>query len=457
MPQTYEESIEDSLGLSDGTTYPIEYNIGIDENLGLDDTHDNEWTLAGGHFFDQEIGEDLSMADSQTSTGSINSSLGDSLGVEDTSLLIWPLSIAENINAADSLVWAFAHSIEDILFLYEELKHGWGVSIDEDLTITDSLSYILGLMISDWITLIDTQTNNWNGREIVPDTLNLYDVAAGGKRFADTVDESLVVADETLYKLTVTVLEYLGFADLANAIRTGSETVSDAVNMADTPAHALSLLIDEALSVVDATSVVAAFIHTIAESLDLTDAASPIKRIYETATEPLVFTETVSSKGHLYNLVYDALAMNVTVELNGEVYECYVLNTPKFMPSMYSGFDFNSYCVFENRAFGANDAGIYELTGTTDAGATIHTGAILSQTDFGAPNQKRFRHGYLGISGTSPVMVFECEDGTRQAYSIDTKGHVVASSELKSKKWVLSIADYESLDTIKLLPIILTK
>jgi hypothetical protein len=457
VPQTYEESIEESLGLSDGTTSPIEYDMGIDESLGLDDIQDNEWTLAGGHFFDQNISDDLGVVDEQSAVGNFPNAIDESIDVADSDIFGWPMALADGMTIVDSHAICWPKTIEEILFIYEELKHGWGVSISEDLTLTDSLSYVLGLMISDWITLIDTQTNNWNGREIVPDTLNLYDIATGGKKFADTIDESLVVTDESLYKLTVTVLEYLGFTDLANAVRTGSETVSDTVTMADTPAHALSFLIDEALSVVDANSVIAAFIHTVAESLDLTDTASPIKKIYETATDPLVFTETVSSQGHLYSAVYDTLAMNITVELNGEVYECYVLNTAKFQPSMYSGFDFNSYCVFENRAFGANDAGIYELTGTTDAGATIHTGAILSQTDFGAPNQKRFRHGYLGISGTSPVMVFECEDGTRQAYSIDTKGHVVASSELKSKKWVLSIADYESLDTIKLLPIILTK
>jgi hypothetical protein len=124
---------------------------------------------------------------------------------------------------------------------------------------------------------------------------------------------------------------------------------------------------------------------------------------------------------------------------------------------MYSGFDFNSYAVFENRAFGANATGIYELTGTTDAGANISTGVIMSQTDFGSPNQKRFRRGYVGISGTSPVMVLETEDGSREAYAIDTNGKFVASHDLKGKKWKLSVADFDELDCIKLIPVILTK
>jgi hypothetical protein len=158
-----------------------------------------------------------------------------------------------------------------------------------------------------------------------------------------------------------------------------------------------------------------------------------------------------------YNTITETLRMSVLVELAGEVYECYVLNTPKFMPSMYSGFDFNSYAVFENRAFGANATGIYELTGETDAGTNISTGVVMSETDFGMPNQKRFRRGYLGISGTSPVMVLETEDGSRESYAIDTNGKFVASHDLKSKKWKLSVADFDELETIKLIPVILTK
>ena len=366
-------------------------------------------------------------------------------------------TLTESLGMVDGSSFYFTLLMEEIIMLYDELNPAWATSIIEALTLTDSLSTVMGLIISDWLTLIDSQTNNWNGREIVPDTLNLYDILQMGKRFSDTITESITITDIVTRALTIAVLEYLGFTELVNAIRSGSESVNDAVELSDSPAHVLSLLINDILFAVDVASIAALFMDTVQESIGLADAASLINRIGLTVTDPITFTETLTSHGTLYSAVYDTLAMDVTVEFSGEVWECYVLNTPKFMPSMYSGFDFNSYCVFENRAFGANDTGIYELTGTTDAGSPIHTGAILSETDFGAPNQKRFRHGYLGISGTNPVMVFETDDGSRQVYNIDTRGKVVASHELKAKKWKLSVADYESLDTIKLIPIVLTK
>jgi len=384
-------------------------------------------------------------------------SVDDSLDMEDSHEIGWLKLILDSIAATDLSDWALSFTVEEIILLYDELKHGWAVTNEESLALTDSLSEVLGLIISDWIALIDTQSNNWNGREIVPDTLNLYDLAQMGKIISDSISDTFDVADVSTMALTVTVLEYLGFAELANAVRTGGESVGDSLALDDAPSSALSLLIQEALSVVDVSSVVLRFIEALQESIGLADTASLIKRIGVSVTDPLTFTETLTSHGHLYSVVYDSLHMNVTVEIDGEVYECYVLNTPKFKPSMYSGFNFNSYCVFEGRAFGANDTGIYELTGATDAGNAIHTGVILTETDFGAPNQKRFRQGYLGISGTSPVMVFETEDGARQAYAVDTKGKVVASHELKSKRWKLSIADFDTLDTVKLIPIILTK
>lgn len=366
-------------------------------------------------------------------------------------------SISESVDMVDAAERSFPQTITDLIFIWDTIVNGWGLSIDESLVLTDTLSEVLGLMISDWITLIDSQINNWNGRDIINDTVYLYDVVDKYLAVSDTISEGITLTDVNSYVLTVAVLEYLGFSSLATAMKTMADTVNEGMALADSPSYAWQEIISETLQAIDAVSVITTFIDTVSDTLTATDAASLIARVGESLNESLVLTETISSKGTLYSAVYDTLRMNVTIELSGEVYECYVLNTPKFMPSMYSGFNFNSYCVFENRAFGANDTGIYELTGTTDAGSTIHDGVILSSTDFGSRNQKKFRRAYLGISGSSPVMVVETEEGERRVYNIDTKGKAVISHELKSKKWKLSIADFDEFNTMKLIPVILSK
>jgi hypothetical protein len=393
-------------------------------------------------------------------TVTFGKSVNESIGLTDSDPLgrrfSYP-SNSESLVIADDPTFAFSFTLTDVLFVWDAINHGWAVAVDDSLVLTDTLSEVLGLMISDWITLVDTQSNNWNGVDTINDSIYLYDIADKYFTISDTISESVALTDTNSYVLTVAVLEYLGFTSLASAMRSTAATVSESLALTEEQSYAWAELISEALSVVDAATVITTFVDVVQESIAITDAASLINRMGLSLNESLVLTETVTSKGTLYNAVYDTLKMSVTVELGGEVYECYVLNTPKFMPSMYSGFNFNSYCVFENRAFGANDTGIYELTGATDAGSTIHTGAILSQTDFGARNEKRFRRAYLGISGSAPVMIFETEEGARQVYNINSEGKTVISHELKSRKWKLSIADFDELDTIKLIPVILSK
>jgi hypothetical protein len=360
--------------------------------------------------------------------------------------------LAETVSASISGV----NAIEEFMFIYEAIQHGWHLSAADNLALADALSEVLCLLISDWITLIDSQTNNWNGSDVISDNLFLYDIAAQHQRIALTISESVDMADTSILRLTVAVLEYLGFTEIAQGLKTMASSISESLNLLDNSDGAYPALIEEVLSVIDSTSVLATFLHAISESIGLADAPSTIKKVYPSIQESVSFSETVTSQGTLYNALYETLRMDVAVELDGQIFECYVLNTPKFMASMYSGYNFNSYCVFEDRAFAANSTGIYELAGDTDAGSDIHTGMVTDETDFGSRNQKRFRRGYLGIEGTTPVMVLETDDG-RQAYTIDFNGKAVFSHEQKSKTWKLAVADFDTLSSIKLIPIILSK
>lgn len=345
----------------------------------------------------------------------------------------------------------------DGLFLYDRADVGWGLATGSTLTLADTATNLLSLIVNEWLTLIDAQHNNWNGREIVIQPLNLYDIISLGKIFTDSVNDGVALADTSLWRLTISVLEYMRFSALASAMKSTASASGDTITLADSANRAFPVNAESVLSCVDTATVLAAFIGAASSELSLRDESSLTKMMRMFISSPMVFADSIANTGVFYNALYDTLAMNVLIELDGEIYECYALSTPKFLPSMYSGFDFNSYCVFENRAYGANSTGIYELTGETDAGNAIHTGVVLHDTDFGTHNFKRFRKGYMGISGQSPVMILETEDGTRRVYTISDAGRTTASHEQKSKKWKISIAEFDNLDTIQLVPIILTR
>ncbi|MFA5457338.1 MAG: hypothetical protein WC261_06880 [Synergistaceae bacterium] len=373
------------------------------------------------------------------------------------------LSIAYSTSGYNPTEYVTAYYVSDVasvtssVFMYDNALTAWLQVVTEALEFADSVTRGLGIGIHDWLTLKDTQANNWNGKETVPDALMLYDLATGYQRYSVSVVDSLDIADAATRALLIAVLEKLHFTDLAGMIATISKTATDSLDLTDFAGNTYLDTITEALSLVDVASILKTTYGVVSEALAFADTLSGYRNLPLSATSTLTLSETVSAKGTFYRAVYDTIIMNVMVELAGEVYECYVLNTPKFLPSMYSGFNFNSYCVFENRAFAANGTGIYELTGDTDAGTAIHSGVLMHNSDFGAPHQKRFRRGYLGISGGSPVMVLETEDGGRLAYTIDNNGKAVFSHEQKSKKWTLSVSDFDELDSIKLIPVILSR
>jgi hypothetical protein len=347
--------------------------------------------------------------------------------------------------------------INDTLTISGEFKTGWVTSVLEALQVLDLGNVILGLSTEDWLSILDYEENNWNGREILFEGMTVYDLAGLGQIIQDTNIDQLDFVDSQSCKLTIKILEALGFNDLAAVLLSLSMTTSSTLQMNDAPRYGFNDFIIEILSLIDAEAVIGKFLEKTIEVLDFGEESFWQRAGIVSAEDLLELVDHTTNLGRFYSTVYDMLAMEIIIELDGEVWQCYVLNTPHFHPSVYSGFDFNSYCVYENKAYGANGTGIYELTGNTDIGEKIRTGVILSKTDFGMPNHKRFRNGYLGVAGDLPVMVFETENGERVTYAINKEGKVVGSHGLKSKKWVLSIADYDTLTYTKLIPIILTR
>lgn len=414
-----------------------------------------------GSTFHVDTFEEASAQDSIEGYRAIDVTVNDTLGITEavTDGLFYAITNTDELGLTETIAYAVVYneSLIDVIFIYDDPKVGWKISVTDALVLTDTINSTLGIMIEEWLTLVDSVTNNWTGSEVISDEVNLFDVLVAGLMQTASITESLVLTDTTALKLTITVLEYLGFTDLASAMKTMAQSVSDSVALTDENQWTWPQAITEALTLIDTTSVMATFLRSISDSVAFADVPSLIKQLGLTINESLVLSETLSVQGTLYAAVYDTLAMNVTVELDGEYYETYVLNTPKFLPSMYSGFDFNSFAVYQGRAFGANDTGIFELTGATDAGATIRTGVVLHETDFDSPNQKRFRRAYLDISGTAPKMIVETEDGKRRVYDIDTKGKTVISHEMKGKYWTLSISDFQEIESVKLIPVVLSK
>lgn len=368
------------------------------------------------------------------------------------------LSLLDSLSIKDlvSINWNGHILLIDTFSIYEDIKLQFIQTINEALALTDSPSVMLELLLSEFITFTETTLPNWNTTRTVNESLALTDILY--QQLNLILTEALTCTDSApLCQLGLVIYEYLGFTELLSSPGRFSVGATDTLDAVDSLAFGYTQVISDVFSLADTADTIRLLLNTVAEGMGLSESiAASLKSVFPIA-ESLTLVDIVASQGQFYHIIHDTLTLTIIVELDGEVWECYVLNTPKFLPSIYSGFNFNSYCVFQNRAYGCKADGIYELTGDTDNGTVINTGVQLSETKFGLSNQKRFRKAYIGVSGTTPLLSMETETGETKTYSIDTDGEVDASRSLRSKKWKLTVTNFESLDFIKLVPVVLAK
>jgi hypothetical protein len=179
--------------------------------------------------------------------------------------------------------------------------------------------------------------------------------------------------------------------------------------------------------------------------------------INENLVSSLIISETAAVPNHIVKVSLAELLIWQGVSIpSGEIWEAWAFNGGSFEPSIYSGFSFNSYAFEGGVAYAAKEEGIYVLDGVTDAGAAVHTGVILSSSNFGSQSRKRFRAGFFDITGAAPVIRADTDSGQGASTPILRK-RTSFPRTLVGSKWMFLIADFDELGQVELFPIILTR
>ena len=177
--------------------------------------------------------------------------------------------------------------------------------------------------------------------------------------------------------------------------------------------------------------------------------------INETLISLLTPADGAFLHSHLYALVPDVLFLEDLSAVTGDVWEAWAFNGQTFEPSVYSGFAFNSYAVEDGVTYAAREEGIYILDGTSDAGAAIHSGVVLSPSMFGTNNRKRFRNGFFDVEGAAPIVRGEVGGVGSSIPILHSKA--MFPRALVGNKWTFLIADFDELGQVELFPVILTR
>lgn len=429
------------------------------------------------------------------------------------------LSLAETADSADVMdgIRYIYKTITESLFIWDKESSQWQLNVSESMAVTDTSTLYLVMVLREYMAALDVLSSKYTGTETLEETAHISDAISWLRVFNDTITESVGVTDTISPALVLMLIEYLSgrdevvsqgtftksiienlnaadsmvsqwlltllesfaladtatlckvisetldekvtITDVLSSVGTFTLTLSEQIKLAEWIQNAYSLSLSESMAIAETSKSFNAFYNTLSESMGIADAITATITAYLSITENAIVVDSLSSTGTFYNTIEEAIKLNITIDFDSNVYECWVLNTPKFLPSIYSGFEFNSYATFGNRIFAAlSSTGIFELTGDTDNSATIHTGVVLQETDFGTVQKKRFRRAYLGVVGDSPVLITkETDDNTQRVYTISDKGNADTARDTVGRRWVLSVADFDELESIKLVPIILSE
>ena len=194
--------------------------------------------------------------------------------------------------------------------------------------------------------------------------------------------------------------------------------------------------------------------EALAETLDTEGGLSQFGTFPGYAESSLVTEEVVDMRLFFRQLLIERAELRLEMIIDGEQWECWTVNSDYLNPSVYSGFAFNSFANFRNQTFAAAKDGIHVLEGDTDNGADIHAGIVLAPTTFDMAQRKRFRKGYLGTTGGSPVLKTVTEAGVERTFKV-AQSEVTFRRDQQGRKWTFLLQDFDALDFIELIPIIL--
>ena len=178
-----------------------------------------------------------------------------------------------------------------------------------------------------------------------------------------------------------------------------------------------------------------------------------------------VLAETVLAEGGLAGVgtpgcVYSAslaasLELFSRMLLNGDEWDCWMLSTSQFFPSVYSGFDFNSFAHHNETDYAANGNGIYAIEGDTGDGQPFNTGILFHPCSFGTASRKKFRKLFVTAIGDDLVLQATTDNGSR-VFAI-SRNEANVTRDLRGRRWQFSISGFDVFDYFEAFPTTLTR
>src|SRR5574337_1284831 len=306
-------------------------------------------------------------------------------------------------------------------------------------------------------------------------------VLAAGKHFEALIAEAVTGNVGAAIALSAQLVELSAANDVP---RTQAQLVVDLAEVVVALASLANGTTYDFLETANANDVVAPRLTAVAlllESMLAADTATPALTLMSVVEEGAATQDTPAALLSAVALITEAANAGVLLRLGDDYYVGWVLN-PEGMPtkngpaptvSQYQNYPFNSLARLNGGYYAAGAEGLYELTGSDDAGTPIVGYLKSGKFDFGSSMQKRLDSAYFAVAtdGTVRLKVITHEDGANVEtwYQVTSRdeGAVAENIRLKigkglrSRYWQFELvvedaANFE-LEEFMLVPLNLTR
>lgn len=189
--------------------------------------------------------------------------------------------------------------------------------------------------------------------------------------------------------------------------------------------------------------------------------------------EDLKLTDTAIGAAQLRAVIQENLYLSAILNLDDDVQAAWVVNTLNKASTEYSNFPFNSFFELNGKFYGVAETGLYELTGTDDAGQSIESFVRTGLTNLGTGKMKRTPSAYVGFTSDGTIVfkaVTTSPEGekvenwyelTPVTANVTREGRIRLGRGMESVYWQYEVHSLTgapfSLNTLELYPVILER
>lgn len=191
------------------------------------------------------------------------------------------------------------------------------------------------------------------------------------------------------------------------------------------------------------------------------------KSLLATALSSASVSDILSSSAKFKALIREGLKIGVQLNYKGVLYDGWVFNANTYAASRYSGFNFNSFCQYQDKYYGCNSSGIYSLGADDDNGELIEAYVTTGNIKPMENRMARVHDAYLLVKNDGEMYLTVTTNGQPYTHEITTinsthqENRIKLGKKTKSVIWQFEIGNVAGSDfdieSFKIYPIELTR